>query len=113
MGGGKPPKSRPEVHFYKAFPTIAIPLCLDNDKWSDESWGNDATARSQYSLDDTHTLEVWVYAFLPSEREGKQKHRYVVCVYTANGDLKSEPLQCDNASTLETIIQMVITKWPN
>jgi hypothetical protein len=91
-----------EVRFYKAFPFLAIPQCLDNKDWSDESWNNDVTARSQKPLDDVHTIEVWVFEFLQEDREDSRHspHRYSVCWYNDNGDMIGEAIYCETEAEI-------------
>jgi hypothetical protein len=103
-GKGKAPNISEEVLFFKAFPHIAIPKCLSYgegaDKWSDESWKNDAAPRMSFPFDDYHTIEVWVYSPFQEHREGNFDHRYSVCVYNDNGDLIGKPINCDTEDRL-------------
>jgi hypothetical protein len=106
-GKEKPPKIGAEVKFYKDFPTIAIPQCLCGKDWSDESWGNDVTARSQMALDDHHTIEVWVFPFLKAEREpGYKDHRYIVTTYNDAGDEFGQPIECDNEMAITLAVEV-------
>ena len=105
------PTVGPEVHFYKAYPTIPIPLCLDNKDWTDDSWNNDVTARSQMVLTDEHTLEVFVHPFMLEDRETPDYiHRYVVGIYGEDGNLVIPEINCKNETEIVAAIA-TLKKW--
>ena len=72
------------MSYYREYGQVLIPEFLRGEGWHDESWHNDACAKSVYycsgNADDGEgdRITVWVEHESPAERESPDCHKFVV-----------------------------------
>lgn len=92
--------------YFKDFQDIAIPAFLQNEKWEDVSWGNDAAPRVQYVTDPAcpYELTVWVQHPNPAKRELSDTRRFSVVVYEKSTGDELEGDETDSPAEARRLI---------
>lgn len=91
---------------FKAFPKLTIPDFLNTPDWTDESWGNDVTAKVSRVLpsDSPYELTVWVHPKKKVERESPDYERFAVSVYDKS---TGDELESEGANTEKACISII------
>jgi len=98
------------MNMYKEYSDIAIPQCLDNEKWIDSSWHNDATASSIENTENRMKIQVWVNSDNVTLRECFEDFKFMIVILDdETGDIEENEILCNTEEELLQNIEYIKT----